>query len=745
MARTRRTRLQSAKSSSVSTRGLKRAWHPDLAVLAILAGALVIRLWGIADRLPDPSLGIRVFDDSVVEETDRVTMGMAWGMWRGGTQPFDPNPHTAGWPALSAYLTLATQVAFRAWHAVAHPGAGSLAFAGYVEAHWDQFFLWGRVISALLGVATVALTFLLGSSLLNRSAGLGAAILIGLNPLHIATSQHVSDPNLLALLFVLVAACGILGVVKSGSLRDSAIAGAAIGFAAACKYVPLVLVPIVALAHVPREGCLRNRMTATLRRPGLWVCIAAVALAFFAGSPFTFLDWGTTVRDMSIQHERLLSDWVGQTTYPISLPGYLLSVLPSALGWPAYLLSLVGLALLWRSSRAGWLIASIPIMFILANGMLRTAQERYVLPAVPFLLLSAAAALGSIAAWGAARYRVPFPKRILSLGLLALVAAWPLAGYAATRRALAQPDTRHVARRWIDVHIDRSRPIAVELYGPAFNTLRRDERAAVTWPFYATLAPLVRPAYDFRYLDGLDYIVLSSEVSRRFEAAPRAYPLETAYYAQVTRRTRVVWTSNTARASGPRIEVRALPPCISTRAERDSVFADLLPHPNGSDRLALWCLDMAQLFAGSGDFVRVEEWASRGLHVGALSMNGQLLATLAFAQIGLERPAEAERSARAGIAAAPNNPALHLYLGTALRGQGRDEEALQAFREAFALAPEQELRVAIGETLEHLGRFAEAARVYREAAAVDGDPEQAQRFLAEAARLEAATQGATRR
>ena len=297
--------------------------------------------------------------------------------------------------------------------------------------------------------------------------------------------------------------------------------------------------------------------------------------------------------------------------------------------------------------------------------------------------------------------------------LVALAVTSPLSGYVSTRASLAMPDSRHAARAWINAHIDPSEPMAVEVYGPSFNTLQRGERAAVTWPFYATLAPLVRPAYDASFLDGLRYVVLSGEVSRRFESMPSAYPTEVAFYARVRAITRVVWESDTVRVSGPRLEVRAVPAAISTRSERDSAFARLLPRPNGSDRLALWCLEMAQLFGDRGELDRVEEWASRGLSVGAASQAGDLSATLAFAQLGLDRPADAERIAREGIRVAPDNAALHIYLGVALRSLDRNEEALESFRRAYALDPQQEVRIYIAETLAALGRRGEADELFR--------------------------------
>ena len=378
------------------------------------------------------------------------------------------------------------------------------------------------------------------------------------------------------------------------------------------------------------------------------------------------------------------------------------------------------MVVLWRSGRIARLIGSIPLLLVLANGMLRTAQERYILPAIPILDIAASAVLLQAGAWIARRAPAVGAARTLAPAMLLVAGvAWPLPAYIATRASLAMPDTRHVARAWIDAHVDPAKPMAVELYGPSFNTVRRDERAAVTWPFYATLAPLVRPAYDYSFLDGLKYVVLSSEVSRRFESMPGSYPTEAAYYARVRKRTQLIWSSDSTRASGPRVELRALPERVSTRSERDSVFARLLPRPSGSVRLALWCLQMAQLFGAEGEVERMEEWAIRGQRVGASSLNGELSASLAYAQLALEHPADAERTARAGIASAPGNAALHLYLGVALRSTGRNEEALESFRRAFALAPEQEVRVYIAETLTALGRSAEAADFYRQAAGAE--------------------------
>ena len=89
--------------------------------------------------------------------------------------------------------------------------------------------------------------------------------------------------------------------------------------------------------------------------------------------------------------------------------------------------------------------------------------------------------------------------------MVSLAIAWPLPEFFAMRHALSLPDTRHLSRRWINSNIGRDRATVVELYGPIFQP---DERAMLIWPFFATQAPLVRPAYHFEFLDGFEFYVL---------------------------------------------------------------------------------------------------------------------------------------------------------------------------------------------------------------------------------------------
>src|SRR6266850_1993182 len=564
-------------------RGAQRArFLPRLDALAValVALSLAIRIWGVGDRLPDPSLGINVLDDSAVEETDRTTMGRAWLMWNGGTKPLDLNPHTGGWPAFSFYVGLAIQTTYKIYYSMTHPGSSVADFVSHVASGSNHMFLYGRLLGVLIGAWTVFLAFRLGSRFGGRVTGMLAGL---------------------------------------------------------------------------------------------------------------FLAWRTTLSDIGAQRRSLFSDWVGQTAFPFSLPTYLAVSLPHAMGWPAYLLSIAGMGFLWRRGPVARPVALIPVVMVLANGALKAAQERYMLVGLPILFVAAAMAIVEIAAWLRARPGAP-SRAAFAVPALAgiLTVAWPLPEFLAVRHTLALPDTRHLARKWINANITVDRPMAVELYGPIFQP---DERTMLIWPFFATQVPLVRPAYHPEFLDGLDYYVLSHEVTRRFDADSASYPVESTYYRWIRANTTVVWRSEAGSSSGPAIEIRRVPAGISTAARRDSLFVTAMPEPSGISRVALWCFDYATLFGRLGRYDRVEEWANRGIRVDAKRLNPRIHLVRAYALLNLGKFAAAESPAAAGIRLAPKDPMIHVYRAMALHELGRKEECLQEFTEAYEVSHDPKILV----------------------------------------------------
>src|SRR5260370_1301912 len=85
------------------------------------------------------------------------------------------------------------------WHGLSSPQVNTSVFALYMSLYytllhfWVRFGdseIWLRLPSALCGLATVPLLYALGSRLFNKQAGLAAAFLLAVQPVHIAYSQE---------------------------------------------------------------------------------------------------------------------------------------------------------------------------------------------------------------------------------------------------------------------------------------------------------------------------------------------------------------------------------------------------------------------------------------------------------------------------------------------------------------------------------------------------------------------------
>ena len=663
-----------------------RAKHPfprNWLLAAILGLALALRLWGIGDRLPDPTLGIRLVDDSAVEETDRTTMERAWAMWRGGASRLDLNPRTAGWPGLPFYVTLGIQVTYAALYGLAK-GGDFLALARTFPTSAPGLFLFARLFSVVIGTLSVYLTYRLAARIASSFVAVSAAFLLAVNALHTLTSQHVSDPNLLTLTFTLLAANSLIDVWERQRMRDSILAGVFIGSAAASKYVPIVLLIPFVYAHARRSvgGAERASRSTVLR---LIAGSAAIIAVFLVASPYSVLDWQTTAQDLVGQRQSLFSPWAGQTEGVIALPTYLTRTLPSVLSWPGYVLAVLGIALLLRSGRSQRIVACVPIVLLLANGMLSVAQGRYVLPAVPFLLIGTAAAIES--GWHMIRVRMPLVRYSAALPVIIvlLCALGPAKSLAEIRQSMRLPDSRRMARRWINTSIEPTEPVALDLYGPVVNS-DQQERIAIVWPLRVSGSSRVQAAYYPQWLDGLRFYVVSSEVSRRFGANTP----ESQFYSWIRGNSTQVWRSDRAHASGPEIAVYKLPPNISSRSTRDSLWTIVRAGDINADRLARWSADMATLFLYRGEWSRVEEWALRGLSLEQESLRENLLETLIFARLQLGRNADAERTATEALRRNPQNYQFHLYRGMALDSMGRSADAILEYRKSLSLTPNQE-------------------------------------------------------
>ena len=157
------------------------------------------------------------------------------------------------------------------WHAMDAVGFSESAPPLYYAGAWAWTQVTGtgevglRSFSALAGVATVPVAYLLGAELSSRRSGLLAAALVAVNPMLVWYSQEARAYAL----FVLLTAISLLYFVRTldrGSRRDSLAWGIASALALATHYFAFFPIAAEALWLLRRRG---RRSGGAF--PGLWI------------------------------------------------------------------------------------------------------------------------------------------------------------------------------------------------------------------------------------------------------------------------------------------------------------------------------------------------------------------------------------------------------------------------------------------------------------------------------------------
>jgi mannosyltransferase len=253
-----------------------------------------------------------------------------------------------------------------------------------------------RTISAVAGVATVPVAYLIGVELRGRRAGLWVAALVAVNPMMLWYSQEARAYALVAL-FGALSALYWLRAERTGARRDFVWWGIWSGLAIGTHY--FVAFPILAEAVM------------LLRRRGLRTSLAGIAI--LAGSAIAVAP--LAIHQMSIGH----ADWIGNFSLGHRLGETAATFVTGETGdiigrperpWLAFVplaLSLVGLALLLRR-RAGrerraagrplLLVAAgigIPVLLALAAASKDFVLARNLIPALVPLLAAIGIAVSS--------------------------------------------------------------------------------------------------------------------------------------------------------------------------------------------------------------------------------------------------------------------------------------------------------------------------------------------------------------
>ena len=413
------------------------------AVLSLTLVALLLRLWGIGFGLPQ---------EYHIDE--HFYYPYAWMMGQGQLAL----PDQAHGPSLYLGLLLIGQ---KIMQALFFPGMSNADFGALLQTNPWPYLLSARLISALAGALTIPIVYLLGKRFRDRILGLIAAAIMAVLFFHVRDS-HFGVPDSLTTLFAAATGWLSLRAYQTQRRPDLVWAGMAAGLAAGAKYTTVVVVVAVMAAALLIKTTWRRRFTLLI------VSALGVLIGFIIGYPNLLLNPPIFIKDISFLFARVGEGFEGWRIVPDNSGAFYLDTLLWSTGIPAVILAGVGiLAAIVRRTAGGLILIAFPVAYLIIMSMSQGHFGRYLLPILPFLVvLSADVCWNSVPQWiGCSAPCSPRASRLAQpIGSVLLLAVLipNLANSLRVDWILAQPDTRTIAKRWIEANIAAGARIAIE-------------------------------------------------------------------------------------------------------------------------------------------------------------------------------------------------------------------------------------------------------------------------------------------
>jgi len=442
---------------NIADMGKKLREPETLMLLGILLAALALRVWGIDFGLP-----YNYHPDERGHVIEAARMGMERTL----------RPATLAWPPFYAYILMG-EYALELGTGLLLGTYSSLAdFANQITADPSLFFLSGRLTSAFTGALTTLVVYKIGKIAYNQRVGLIAAWFLAVAFLHVRDSHYAVNDALLTFLTTLSLLGTVLIVQKKG-LAYYVLAGGAAGLAFATKYTAIfVLVPMV-IAHIVSLHLTRKQLS--LRGLKIWPLVAgfaACAGGAILGSPYFILTprkvFDDIVSSIYAYGQRGFEGW---QIDPAGGYIFYLKSLGWGLGIGLLALCLVGVVVtLIKRAPIHLILLTFPAFLYLFMGRQEMYFARFLLPALPPLLVIAAGLIEEIAQNIKPYLRVPQPPLLFLLVML--VTVQPLGASIYNGYVLTQTDTRTLAKEWIESHLPEGSKIAVDWphHGPPLAT-----------------------------------------------------------------------------------------------------------------------------------------------------------------------------------------------------------------------------------------------------------------------------------
>ena len=343
-------------------------------------------------------------------------------------------------------------------------------FAEKIVRNMEPLFIMGRLTSVVAGTLTVGVIYRIGSKFHNNLTAITASLLMTFTVFHINLSQQAKVDATLGL-FIVLSLYFLYKLLESYKVSkwDYIFCGLCMALAVQTKINAVVLVfplALVVFLSVRKKNILRNLLYYFFPAGilGLILGNPAVAIApvkFFYGVLSVGNVYTTAVNEVPSE----MIGFVGYPVYFFRTMGLVASVLTVlALLWAVY-----------KPSRQRWLLLSFIIPFYLLMGATENlVYVYYMIPVVPFLYLMIGDTLNEILVKLQTKISLTNQKLALLASIVLILALiQPILNVYAHERSLLGPNTRYVAKQWIEENIPPDSRILMDS-GKSINSFAPD-------------------------------------------------------------------------------------------------------------------------------------------------------------------------------------------------------------------------------------------------------------------------------
>lgn len=473
---------------------MQQKWPRFTLVILMLASALILT-WGMVKDLP------------YIHEVDEAQFWVEPAARIASTG--DLNPHWFGHPGSTVIYPLAAIYRLR---------YGAQAQAG-LALYPLNFYLAGRMLSILYGVASIPFIFLCGRKLFNPDSAILGTLFFIFCPQVIYHFQIIRTDSA-ATFFGWATLYLIARIYDNPRVIYQVLAGICIGLGISSRYfmvvllLPLLMVNLVhfRLHLKPRKNILMAAGCALL------VCLSTFAIS----SPYFFLDFQTAIQ--SLQSEARSIHLGADGLSPAgNLLYYIITAIPALITWPQALLALTGIVIVILRKKVLPIFYFIYCLaFMISISLSHLHWARWIIPLLPFFTLAAGYALQQITSRLFSQ-----PKRYLACLALAglAVSILPIYNSVLLDIRASKPGTRILATQWIEKNLPAGSTIIQESYGAILDGLPYPSEIKGTLAESASLE-------EYRAL-GADYLIVSSAIYNRYYNEPTRYASEINFYEQL--------------------------------------------------------------------------------------------------------------------------------------------------------------------------------------------------------------------